>query len=133
MNLQRLLLIHAIITLAAGVVLIVAPAVIPKTVDIQIRPNEYLLSYFLGAAELGIAYLSFFSRTIQDKYALRIICTTFIVFHAATGILELYGLLQGISSKIIGNIFLRIVVVVLFYYYGIYKNKQQKISTGKTI
>lgn len=70
--------------------------------------------------------MSFFSRTFKDKYALRIVSTTFIIFHTATGVLELYALLQGISSQIIGNIILRIVIVTLFYYYGVYKNKEQK-------
>ncbi len=61
MNLKILLLIHAIITLAAGIVLVVAPTIIPQTVNIKIAPDEYLLCYFLAAAEFGIAYLSFFS------------------------------------------------------------------------
>jgi hypothetical protein len=127
-NLKILLTIHAIVTLAAGVVLIIAPTAIPKTVDIHISPEEYLLSYFLGAAELGIAYLSFYSRKINDKYALRVIIATFIVFHTATGMLEIYGLLQGVSFKIIGNIILRLVVIGLFYYYGIIRAKYNDTS-----
>jgi hypothetical protein len=118
-----LLIIHAIVTLAAGIVLIAVPALIPKTVNIDLAGDQYLLSYFLAAAELGIAYLSFQSRKINDKYALRVIIMSFIIFHAATGLLELYGLFQDVSPKIIGNILLRVVIVILFYYYGIYKNK----------
>lgn len=123
MNLRILFTIHAIITLAAGIVLIVAPELIPKTVDITITSGEYLLSYFLGAAELAIGFLSFYSRKINDKYALRIIVITFMIFHAATGLLEIYGLFQNVSLKIIGNIILRFAIVFLFYYYGIHKNK----------
>jgi peptidoglycan/LPS O-acetylase OafA/YrhL len=122
-NLKLLLIIHAVITLAAAIVLVIAPALIPKTVDIEIAHDQYLLSYFLGAAELGIAYLSFQSRKIKDRYALKIIIVSFIIFHIATGLLEAYGLTQGLSSKIIGNIVLRIIIVALFCYYGIYKNK----------
>lgn len=124
MNLKILLTAHAIITLAAGIVLIVAPTTIPKTVNIDINPDEYLLSYFLGAAELGIAYLSFYSRKINDRYALRIIITSFIIFHLSTGVLEVYGLFQGVDFKIIGNITLRVLVSILFFYYGIHKNKK---------
>lgn len=123
MNLQRLFLIHAIITFAAGVVLIIVPTVIPETVDIQLTPEQYLLCYFLGAAELGIAYLSFFGRTITDGHALRIITKSFIVFHAATGLLELYGLTNGLTPKIIGNVILRVIIVILFYYYGLSKKR----------
>lgn len=121
MNLKLLLVIHAVVTLVAGIVLVIEPVWIPGTVDIQINSDQYLLSYFLGAAELGIAYLSFYSRKIRDPYALRIIVTSFLIFHAATGILEIYALFQEVSPKIIGNILLRIGIVALFYYYGIYK------------
>ncbi len=107
-------------------VLIITPTAIPKSVSIDITSNEYLLCYFLGAAELGIAFLSFFGRTIEDKHALRIISSTFIVFHSATGVLETYALIQGISSKIILNIILRIIIAVLFWYYGIYKIKARE-------
>jgi len=58
--LKGLLTIHGSITLAASMVLIITPTAIPKSVSIDITSNEYLLCYFLGAAELGIAFLSFF-------------------------------------------------------------------------
>lgn len=122
MNLKVLLTIHAVITFAAAVVLIVTPYAIPQTVDIHLQPNEYLLSYFLGAAELAIAYLSFYGRKVGDTHALRVITGTCIVFHAATGLLELYAVLQGGSPKIIANSILRVVIVALFYYYGLRKN-----------
>ena len=64
---------HAIVTLAAGIILIVSPTFIPATVKISIEPSEYLLCYILAAAELSVAYLSFYSRKIKDKYSLRII------------------------------------------------------------
>jgi hypothetical protein len=121
--LKGLFIIHGLITFAASIVLVIAPTIIPKTVNIDISGNEYLLCYFLGAAELAIAFLSFFGTTIEDKKALRIISSTFIVFHSATGILETYALIWGISSKIILNIIFRIVIAVLFWYYGIYKSK----------
>lgn len=121
--LQRLLLVHALITLAASVVLIVAPAVIPETINISIASNQYLLCYFLGAAEVSIAFLSFFARRIADKKALRVIAATFIVFHLMTAVLETIALIHGISLRIIFNIFLRIVISLLFWYYGIYRVK----------
>jgi hypothetical protein len=123
MNLRILLLVHAAVTFAAGVVLIAAPALIPKTVGIEIGPEQFLLSYFLGAAELGLAYLSFYARKINDRHALRIIVSSFIVFHLATGIVEIYALAQGVSPNLIANIALRIIVSVLFFYYGFYKNE----------
>jgi hypothetical protein len=122
-TLKALLIIHGLITLAATVVLIIAPNVIPGTVDIDISSKEYLLCYFLGAAELCIAFLSFFASKIEDKKALRLISSTFIVFHLATGTLETFALSQGTSSKILFNILLRIIITALFWYYGIHKTK----------
>jgi hypothetical protein len=121
MDLSKLFIFHAIVTLAAGIVLVIAPPLIPETVSIKITPNEYLICYFLGAAEFAISYLSFFSRKIKDPKVLQLVSSTFIVFHLTTGMLELYAFTQGISIKILGNIVIRIIVSFLFAYYGIYK------------
>jgi hypothetical protein len=118
-NLHRLLIVHAFITFAAGVVLIVAPAQIPKAVDIHIERSAYLVCYLLGSAELALAFLSYYSRRLTDLKGLRLICVTFIVFHAATAAVEIYAWLQGGSVKIWGNVALRVVIILLFWYYGI--------------
>lgn len=123
--LKVLLLVHGLITFAASIVLVFAPAAIPKTVNIEISPGEYLLCYFLGAAELSIAFLSVFARKIEDRLALRLISITFIVFHLATAILEVFALYNGLSPKIIFNVFLRIVISILFWYWGVYQIKKQ--------
>jgi hypothetical protein len=57
MNLRILFLAHAAVTFAAGIVLIAAPAAIPSSVGIDMAPDHYLLSHFLGAAELAVAFL----------------------------------------------------------------------------
>jgi len=129
MGLKQLLIIHAVITFAAGFVLMIAPALIPSTVDVSVSSQQYLLCYFLAAAEFAIAYLSFFSIKIEDIKALQIICTTFIIFHTATGLLEIYAWTNGLSGKIWGNVVLRIVIVILFAYYGQYKYYKKK-KTG---
>ena len=121
--LNVLFLLHGLITFAASIVLVIAPEAIPKTVNIDISPDEYLLCYFLGAAELGIAFLSVFARKIQDNNSLRLISATFIVFHIATGVLELFALANGLSFKIVFNVILRILVSILFWYFGIYRLK----------
>ena len=46
MNVARLFVIHAIVTATAGVVLRLAPQLIPETVNINLDRNAYLLSYF---------------------------------------------------------------------------------------
>lgn len=121
MTLFSLLLVHAIITFVAGVVLIVAPTVIPDTLGIQVQPSAYLLCYLLGAAEIALAFLSFMARSLRDGSALRLVALTFIVFHLATGAVEVLAFAQGVDAKIWGNIALRLLISLLFFYQGIYK------------
>jgi len=124
-SLRFLLAVHGLLTLLASIVLITAPDVIPKMVNINLSPDEFLLCYFLGAGELCIAFLSFFARKLRDKSSLRLISATFIVFHFSTGVLEVFALgKNGINSTLILNVLLRILISILFWYFGIYRNKK---------
>jgi hypothetical protein len=125
MNITRLLVLHAIITVAAGVVLIIAPAQIPKTVNIHLDRSAYLLSYFLGSAELAFAFLSYYGSKLTDVKSLRLVSLTFIVFHAATAAVEVYAFMQGASIRLWGNVALRVVIAVLFWYYGVFKTAKR--------
>ena len=119
MNLTRFLILHAIVTFAAGVVLIVAPGAIPGTVDIPVNHQTNLLCYFLGVGEISLAVLSYFGRKLSDGQALQLICLTFIVFHLLTALVEIYAFIQGGSAKIWANVILRLLVTGLFIYYGL--------------
>ena len=112
--LKILLTIHAVITFLAGLALIIFPELIPKSVDVYISKNQYLLCYFLAACEISIAYLSFQATKIQDTKALKIILNSFIIFHLATAILEVYSLKFGVSVMIVFNIILRFVISTIF-------------------
>jgi hypothetical protein len=122
MALSRLFIIHAVITFAAGVVLIVAPQVIPATVGITLDKSAYLLCYLLGASELCMAYLSYRGRQLDAK-GRRLICATFIIFHLLTAGVELYAIAGGSDPALWANIALRIVISGLFLYYGFYRSK----------
>ena len=119
--LKTLLLIHGLITLAAGLVLIIVPPAIPRIVNIAISPNAYLICYLLAAAELSIAFLSFFSWQLKSSQALVLISSTFIIFHITTAALEAVALARGTSTAILFNILLRITISLLFGYFGIYR------------
>lgn len=121
MNLNRLLTIHGIITLAAGLVLMLAPSLIPETVNIKMDKDQYLLCYFLSASEFSLAYLSFYSRKLKDLSAIRVIIMTIIIFHSATLFFELYAQGKGMSNIILVNAAARVIIIILFYYYGIRK------------
>ncbi len=117
-GLNRLLRIHALVTLAAGLVLIISPGAIPATVSIHLSPDAYLLCYLLGAVEVSIAVLSYYGARLTDALARRLLCLTFVVLHSLTAGVELYAISQGASARLWGNIVLRVVVTALFSYYG---------------
>ena len=129
MTITKLLLFHAFITLAAGIVLIVNPGVIPETINIHLDKNQYLICYLLGASEIAMAFLSFSARQLKDIKAIRLISMTFILFHLLTALVELLALLEGTDKLIIANILVRIMVVTLFYYYGLHKSSEN--TAGK--
>jgi hypothetical protein len=56
--------IRAILTFAAGVVLVAWPGAIPSTVGIQIEANAYLMCHLLAAMEFSVASLSWGARAI---------------------------------------------------------------------
>ena len=121
MNLRTLLLIQAFATLATFITIIISPSLIPQSFDIKITPNQNLLPYLIGAAELSLAYLSFIGTKTKNIHALKIICNFFIAFHFATALVCFYAIVQGASLTLIGNIAFRLIMVVMFYYYGIFK------------
>src|SRR5215213_1313266 len=133
MNLVILFIIHGLITLAAGIVLIAAPEVIPETVGISIPPDSYLICYLLGTAEIALACLSFFGAQLTDRKALKLISVTFVVFHFLTAVIEVYAYARGVKSGILVNVAFRILICLLFLYYGVIANTgpvQQK-KNGK--
>ena len=115
-GLRALLVIHGLITMAAGIVLTVAPGLIPHVVGIDLEPNANVLAYLLAGAEFGLAVLSFGASRLTDARALRLIVWSFIAFHGSSGVLELYAYAQGAGVTILGNVVARAVIVGLFGY-----------------
>jgi len=115
-GLRTLLIVHGFITLAAGVVLAVAPGLIPGTVGVPLQPSAYLVAYLLAGAEFGIATLSFGGSRLTDPRALRLIVWSCIAFHGSSGILEVYAYTRGVSIVIFGNVAARAVIITLFAY-----------------
>jgi len=106
--------LHGLITLAGAVVLMVFPRAIPSMVGIAITRSDYLLVYLVGAAELAIAVLSFGAIRIADWAALRLIVTTLVVLHVASGILDIvYMALTQPNATMISNTVLRFAVVTV--------------------
>jgi hypothetical protein len=73
MVLRLLFTVHATLTVAAGIVLVIAPAAIPHAVGIIVTPPAFLLCYLLAAAELCIGLISWGARNLTDTHAIRLI------------------------------------------------------------
>ena len=114
-TLRAVFVLHGLITLAGGVVLIAFPTLIPSAVGITIARGDYLLVYLVAAAELAVAVLSFGATGITDWAALRLIVTTLVVLHAASGVLDIvYMARTEPNATMISNTVLRFTVVVVF-------------------
>jgi hypothetical protein len=95
--------------------LIVFPTAIPSAVGITLERSDYLLVYLVAAAELAVAVLSFGAIRITDWAALRLIVTTLVVLHSASGILDIvYMALTEPNATMISNTALRFTVVAVF-------------------
>jgi hypothetical protein len=115
-GLRTLLLVHGFITLTAGIVLAIAPGLIPGIVGIHLDPSAYLVAYLLAGAEFGFATLSFGGSRLTDPRALRPIVRSCIAFHGASGILEVYAYARGASVALLGNVAARVIIMALFAY-----------------
>lgn len=110
-----LFIVHGVVTLAAATLLAVLPAVIPATVGITIGPQEFLLSYFLAAAELATGVLSLGAVRITDRSAVKLIVVVIIVFHLATAALEIAYLSFTLPRLVLAaNIAVRLIAAALF-------------------
>jgi hypothetical protein len=111
-----LLLAHAVVTAAAGVVLVVAPTVIPSAVGVEIPGNAFVLCYLLAAAEFGFSWLSAWGARSSDVAVVRGVLLVCIVFHGVSGLLEGAAVLRGVSPKLWFNVAARAAIVILFAY-----------------
>ena len=115
-GLRVLLIVHGFITLAAAIVLAVAPGLIPGFVGVHLDPGANLIAYLLAGAEFGIAILSFGGARLNEERALQLIAWTLIVFHGSSAALEIIAYRQGVGIAILGNVIARAVIVALFVY-----------------
>ncbi len=113
-KLRYLLLVHGLITLAAAVVLMVDPGLIPSAVGIRLQPGSNLVAYLLAGAEFGFAVLTIGGSRLEDSRALSLVASSCIAFHGLSGILEIYAYVQGVSSIVLTNVMARLIIIVLF-------------------
>jgi hypothetical protein len=116
--LRKLLVVHGLITLAAALVLCVAPGVIPRLIGIELDPHSYLVAYLLAGAEFGLAVLSFGASRLTDPLALRYVVWSLVSFHAASAILELYAYASVPRALLLLNVAARALIALLLLYFA---------------
>ena len=116
-GLRTLLVVHGSVTLAAGIVLVVAPDLIPRAIGVHLDPSANVVAYLLAGAEFGLAVLSFGGSRLTDPQALRLVVWSCIAFHSTSCVLEVYAFVQGVSVGILGNICTRGVMIAMFAYW----------------
>jgi hypothetical protein len=80
----------------------------------EVHRSLPLLVYLVAAAELAAAVLSFGALRLTDRPALRLIVTTFVVMHGASGLLNVLYLGQtGFSAVLVANTCTRAFAVVV--------------------
>jgi hypothetical protein len=127
--LRAVFVVHGLITLAGAMVLAAFPTAIPSAVGIALERPQYLLVYLVGAAELAAAVLSFGATRLTDEAALRLVVTTFVVLHGASGVLDLvYMGVIGPNTAIIANTVLRFTVAAVFLF--VWRSAQSHHTPG---
>ena len=115
-GLRRLLIAHGVITFVAGVLLIVAPNLIPGAAGITLEPHAYLLAYLLAGAEFGFSALSLRGAQLTDAAALSVIVLACVVFHGSSALVEGYAITRGVRAVVWLNVAARVLVIALFLY-----------------
>ncbi|RYZ51436.1 MAG: hypothetical protein EOP49_11750 [Sphingobacteriales bacterium] len=118
MSLRLLFLLHGLITFAAALVLVIWPEVIPRTAGIELARGQYLLCWFLAAAEFAIGYLSIAARNFNDPRAIRSVCRCFFLFHLFTALMEAVSIEQEVTVALLVNAGVRVLVAALFLYHS---------------
>jgi hypothetical protein len=131
--LNIVLLINTFLTFAAFILFFFAPKVLLSWVGVQIDPSAYFSGYLVGAAELGIAIISFYARKITDAKALSAICLSNAAFHAFSVVGEILLVASGRTSEpwsLWVNMALRTTLATLFAYFAVRKSVEGTAPNG---
>jgi hypothetical protein len=117
--------VNTFLTFMAFILLVVKPPLLGEAVGWHIDSSAHYYGYMLGAAEWGLAALTFFGRKLTDPQALRVICLAVIVFHVSSACVLMYTFFAGGSDFAPGlwtNVIVpRFGISALCAYFGLYK------------
>lgn len=106
------LLINAIATCAAAIVLVVMPGAIPGAVGIPVYKTQFFIAYLLAAGEMGFCVLASLALW-ASRDGVRIAVYSLVVMHVAAGAAGVMAVAEGESSSILLNVVARVIVVGL--------------------
>ena len=113
------------LTFVAFALLVVRPKMLPDGVGVYVDPSGYFLGYMLGAAESGLATMTFLGRRITDRQALRAISLACIVFHLCSAAVLIVTFANGGSDFPLGlwaNVVIpRFGIAALCAYFGLHR------------
>jgi hypothetical protein len=112
--LRWLLRVHALVTAAAGVVRVMAPAAIPGMVGIRLETGAELLCYLLAGTEFGFAALSWYGAAAGEPHTVRAVVLACLVLHATSLALEVLALARGADPRLWYNVAARVAIVAAF-------------------
>lgn len=130
--------LNTFLTFMAFVLLVVKPPLLGEAVGWHIDASAQYYGYMLGAAEWGLAALSFFGRKLQEPQALRVICIALIVFHVSSACVLMYTYFVGGSDFAPGlwtNVLVpRFGISAMCGYFGLYRlsagRRRQDVATA---
>jgi hypothetical protein len=115
---------NSFLTFMAFILLVAVPDALPNSVGVQSGPGSYFMGYLSGAAQWGLAAMTFFGRSLTDRAALRVIALSCIVFHVCSAAVLISTFGTGGSDFALGlwaNVAVRLTISGLCAYFGLYK------------
>lgn len=109
--LRWLVVANAVASVAAAVVLAIAPGVIPSAVGIPLERSQHLIAYLLAAAELSVSALCLLALRSELPATVGQAACVLIVFHAGSGLAGVAAIAEGASPLIGWNVAARVAIV----------------------
>jgi hypothetical protein len=106
--LRWLLVVNAVASIAAALVLAIEPGAIPAAVGVTLEHSQHLMAYLLVAAELSISALCVLALLSKLAATVGQAACVLIVFHVGSAVAGAAAMAEGASPLIGWNVVLRV-------------------------
>ena len=122
--------VQLLATLATGVTLLAAPAMIPAQEGVLLPPSGFMVAYLFAAAELTCAICSAVAIASRDVRTVLAIAAGSTLYQFMIGLTGLYGVIRDSVSAMLPNVVFHLVVVAVFLVL-IYRTRRVRWATQK--